>query len=100
MKSTLRIRWTEEASNNLENIVKYLESNWSEKELKSFFLKLEKQLELISIFPQAYPLSALTKKVHRCVFLENLSIYYTIDNEFIVLLSIFDTRQNPKKLKV
>jgi len=100
MKSTLRIRWTEEASDNLENIVKYLESNWSEKELKSFFLKLEKQLELISIFPQAYPLSAIAKKVHRCVFMENLSIYYTIDNEYIVLLSIFDTRQNPVKLKV
>ena len=100
MKNILRIRWTEEASNNLENIVKYLESNWSEKELKSFFLKLEKQLELISIFPQAYPLSAFTKKIHRCVFLENLSIYYIIDNESIILLSIFDTRQNPKKLKL
>ena len=61
MKNILRIRWTEEASNNLENIVNYLESNWSEKKLKSFFLKLGKQLELISIF---------------------------------------DTRQNPKKLKL
>jgi len=47
MKSTLRIRWTEEASKNLESIAKYLESNWSEKELKSFFLKLEKQLEIV-----------------------------------------------------
>lgn len=100
MKNILRIRWSEEASNNLENIVKYFESNWSEKELKSFFLKLEKQLELISIFPQAYPLSAFTNKIHRCVFMENLSIYYIIDNESIILLSIFDTRQDPKKLRV
>lgn len=100
MKSTLKIRWTEEASNNLENIIIYLETNWSEKEIKAFFLKLEKQLELISVFPQAYPLSTLKKNVHKCVFLENLSIYYTIDNEYIVLLSIFDTRQNSNKNKI
>jgi len=100
MKSILKIRWTEEATNNLENIISYLETNWTEKELKSFFTKLEKQLELLSIFPQAYPISIKRKKIHRCVFTKNLTIYYTIDNGFIVLLSIFDTRQHPNKLKI
>ena len=100
MKSILKIRWTEEATNNLENIISYLETNWTEKELKSFFTKLEKQLELLSIFPQAYPISLKRKKIHRCVFTKNLTIYYTIDNGFITLLSIFDTRQHPKKRKI
>ena len=100
MKSILKIRWTEEATNNLENIISYLETNWTEKELKSFFTKLEKQLELLSIFPQAYPISIKRKKIHRCVFTKNLTIYYTIDNGFIVLLSIFDTRQHPNKLQI
>jgi plasmid stabilization system protein ParE len=100
MKSILKIKWTEEAQNNLENIISYLETNWTEKELKSFFTKLEKQLELLSIFPQAYPISIKRKKVHRCVFTKILTIYYTIDKGFIVLLSIFDTRQHPKELKI
>lgn len=99
MKSGLKIRWTEEAANNLENIISYLESNWTEKELKTFFSKLEKQLELILIFPKAYPLSLKKKNVHRCVFSKNLTIYYIVESGFIVLLSIFDTRQNPMKLK-
>ena len=43
MKSGLKIRWTEEATKNLENIIIYLETNWTPKELKKFFQKLEKQ---------------------------------------------------------
>ena len=100
MRSILKIRWTEEATNNLENIILYLEANWSEKELKTFFTKLEKQLELISIFPQAYPISLKRTRVHRCVFTKNLTIYYTVDDGFIVLLSIFDTGQHPRRLKI
>ena len=99
MKNILKIRWTEEATNNLDSIVLYLEANWSENELKSFFRKLEKQLELLSIYPQAYPVSLKRMKVRRCVFTKNLAIYYTVDNGSIILLSIFDTRQHPGKLK-
>ena len=45
MKNGLKIRWTEEATKNLESIIIYLESNWTDKELKRFFQKLEKQME-------------------------------------------------------
>ena len=55
MKSGLKIRWTEEATNNLENIIAYLEANRTSKEITKFFQKLEKQLILLSLFPEAYP---------------------------------------------
>ncbi|MFZ4521838.1 MAG: type II toxin-antitoxin system RelE/ParE family toxin, partial [Bacteroidales bacterium] len=55
MKSGLKIRWTEEATKNLESIITYLESKWTSKELTKFFKKLEKQLLLLSLFPEAYP---------------------------------------------
>jgi len=100
MKSGLKIRWTEEATRNLESIVTYLETNWTEKELKKFFQKLEKQLLILSFFPEAYPISVKKKKVHRCVLAKNHTIYYTIENEYLVLLSIFDTEQSAPKVKV
>jgi plasmid stabilization system protein ParE len=99
MKTGLKIRWTAEATKNLEGIIVYLEANWTSKELKSFFQKFEKQLIIISNFPEAYPLSMEKKKIHRCVFTKHLTISYTIENEFIVLLSIFDTRRQPSKEK-
>jgi len=100
MKSGLKIRWTEEAIHNLECIIEYLESNWTSKEVSRFFVKLEKQIHLLSLFPEAYPLSLKKKNVHRCVFTKNLTIYYTVDNEYLVLLSLFDSRQDPRKVKI
>ena len=100
MKNGLKIRWTEEATKNLENIIIYLETNWTTKELKKFFQKLEKQFLLLSIFPEAYPLSQKKKNIHRCVLTKNLTIYYTVKDDYLVLLSIFDTRQDPVKLKI
>ena len=100
MKSGLKIRWTEESTQNLSTIILYLESKWTAKQLRSFFQKLEKQLLLLSLFPEAYPYSLKRRKIHRCVFSKNLTIYYTIEGEFVVLLSIFDTRQDPLKVKL
>lgn len=99
MKSGLKIRWTEEASKNLDSIITYLEDNWTTKELTRFFTKLEKQISILSIFPEAFPISKKKSRVHRCVFMKQLTIYYTIENEHLVLLSIFDNRQNPNKIK-
>lgn len=99
MKSGLKIRWTEEATKNLDSIISYLENNWTNKELTRFFTKLEKQLSILSIFPEAFPKSKKKSQVHRCVFIKQLTIYYTVENEHIVLLSIFDNRQNPIKIK-
>ncbi len=100
MKSGLKIRWTEEATKNLESIILYLEANWTPKELKRFFQKLEKQLSILSIFPEAYPFSLKRKKIRRCVLTMNLTIYYTVEEDILVLISLFDTRQRPSKAKL
>ena len=100
MKNGLKIRWTDEATKNLESIIIYLESNWTDKELKKFFQKLEKQILILSNFPEAYPLSQNKKGIHQCVLSKNLTIYYKIKEDSIVLISIFDTRQDPDKLKI
>ena len=83
MKSGLKIRWTEEATKNLENIIIYLETNWTPKELKKFFQKLEYQLLLLSLFPEAYPVSLTKKRIHRCVLTKNLTIKKTITNSLL-----------------
>lgn len=46
----LKIIWSEEADFNLDSIIKYLQSNWTEKELKNFSVKLDEQISLIAHF--------------------------------------------------
>jgi plasmid stabilization system protein ParE len=81
MKSGLKIRWTEESTKNLESIIIYLESNWTSKEPTKFFQKLENQLLLLSLFPEAYPFSIRGRKIHRCVLSKNLTIYYPVEDD-------------------
>ncbi len=42
MKNTYKIVWSEEALNGLKEIISYLESKFSEKEIKNFAKKLIK----------------------------------------------------------
>ncbi len=91
------IKWTAEASTNLEEISHYIEEHWTEKEIRKFFIKLEKQLEILAHFPTAYPTSKKHNDIHRCVFTRELTIYYTIQGNTFVLLSVFDVRQDPQK---
>ena len=100
MKSGYDIDWSDEALNNLSQIIHYLETNWTEKELKKFFQRLDKVLLLISKNPQLFSLTNKRKKVRRCIFSKQTSIYYKFEDEKIFLVTLFDNRQDPKKLKL
>ena len=54
MESGYRIIWSKEASFNLDQIISYLESHWTEKEIARFFGSLEKTLQLISQNPYLF----------------------------------------------
>jgi len=100
MKRGFNIIWSDEAKNNLSWIIDYFETNWTEKELKKFFQRFEKILQLISQNPQLFRLTNKRKNVRKCVFSRQTSIYYKFENNKVYLITLFDNRQNPKKLKI
>lgn len=51
MKNGYKILWTDNALNELEKTIEYLEANWTEKELRKLAINLEKTLNLISQNP-------------------------------------------------
>ena len=100
MRSGYSISWADEANNNLDRIINYLEQNWSNKDIVNFFKKLEKRIEIIKQYPQIFPKSQILKNVHCSVLTKQITIYYSVENEIIRILSLFDTRQDPSKLKI
>ncbi len=46
-----KIIWTNEAINNLEEILNYLIENWTQREVSNFKNKLSNQIHLIQQFP-------------------------------------------------
>jgi plasmid stabilization system protein ParE len=99
MKSGYSIIWSDEAKSNLLGLIEYFKLQWTEKELRAFFQKFEKTLELISKNPQLFSPSVKRKNVRKCVFSKQTSIYYKIENSKVYLIALFDNRKNPKQLK-
>jgi len=99
MKNISKVVWSEEANKNLKKIIQYLEENWTEKEIKKFLKKLNKHISIIQLQPDSFP-KANNFNVRRSVVSKQTTIYYSIRQDTLSIVSIFDNRQDPKKLKI
>jgi plasmid stabilization system protein ParE len=100
MRSGYRILWSARASIDLENIIDYLLHRWTENEVKNFVRKLDKRLELISINPRLFSKTNKRKNVRRSVLTKHTVIYYETSTDTVKIITLFDPRQEPGKLKI
>lgn len=99
MIDTFKIIWSRRAYNNLGKIIRYLEENWTEKEIRSFSVELERCLKIIGINPETFPKSNLKPLLRKVVINKQNTLYYSVVGNTVKLVNIFDTRQDPNKLK-
>ena len=99
MKNTYKIIWTNRALSDLKNIIIYLEENWTAKEIQKFASLLDLQLNRLLVHPYLFPVSNRFKKITKSVLTRQVSIFYHVTNREIQIISLFDNRQNPLKLK-
>ena len=98
MASGYQIRWSKRALKRLANILAYLETRWSEKEIRHFVTKLDRRLELIRKNPETYPFIDEARGVRMSVLTKQTTIYYR-DNKAkraIEIVTLFDNRSKPK----
>ncbi len=100
MTNTYKLIWSDEALEGLKEIIAYLENKFSEKDVKKFAKKLDRQLEIIQTNPESFPFSPKSKTVRRSIIAKLTSIYYAIDKDTVKLISIIDNRKNPHSLKI
>ena len=100
MKNGYKILWTDNAINELARTIEYLESNWTEKELRNLAANLEKTLNLISQNPFIFQASDSKKEIRRAVILSFNTLYYKVNKNSVEIVSFFSNRQNPKKRKL
>jgi len=99
MKNICSVVWSEEAVENLSKTLHYLEENWTEKEIRKFAVKIEKLISIIEIHPDSFP-EAAKSNVRKAVLTRQVTLYYYVDNNVIYIITLFDSRQNPEKLKL
>ncbi len=99
MENIYRAIWSDEALNNLKGIIEYLEKNWTKKEIVKFVYLLEKRISVVVLNPFSFPIVNHSKKIRKAVVSKQVSIFYLPDTSQIYILSLFDNRRNPDRIK-
>ena len=94
-----RIEWSLEAQTNLNNVIAFLENEWTEKELRNFSKRLETQLLIIQQTPEIYKNSLRKEGLRECLVTKHSTLFYSYDDEKLHIVTIFDNRQDPEKLE-
>tara|TARA_R110002096_G_scaffold214462_1_gene402153 strand:- start:227 stop:529 length:303 start_codon:yes stop_codon:yes gene_type:complete len=97
----MKVFLSELAESKLLKLNDYLLENWNLKTRDKFIEKLSEKMKQISIQPQSCPESSEFKGLYKCVVTKQTTFYYRISTELkeVEVITIFDTRQNPEKLK-
>ena len=90
--------WTREAEKSLDDILDYLESNWTEKEIRKFFISLEHCLSEIQAHSNSQKNSLRKEGTKEYQHSEQATIFYTFDENNVYLLKIWSNRMNPNSL--
>ena len=98
MESNFRILWSDEAVRNLEDILDYLTSRWTEREISNFKVQLSKQLDFITQFPYMFPSSEQNERLRKAVMSKQTIIFYEVKEGVINIAYLFNTRQDPSQI--
>ena len=96
--------WSEFAETQLDEIFEYYATNISENTAQKIAISILNQTEKLSESPfigQEEELLLNRKQSYRYLIYTNYKIIYTVDlsNNFVKISDIFDSRQNPIKIK-
>lgn len=93
----LEIKWSVKADFSLDELIEYLELEWSEKVVHGFMQKLYDFLDVLQEFPEIGSMQYPQRDIRGFVLTKQITVFYKVENEQIILLDFFDNRSNPVK---
>ena len=95
----LEIVWTKRAENGYDRIIKYLEENFTEREIKKFLQASREFFELLKQYPEMLKKTKHCKNVYRGPINKHTILTYRIKprKKEIELINIRSSRQKPLK---
>jgi len=79
----------EEAIQNLEEIIDYLTTSWTQREVDNFKSKRSKQIELIQRNPGMFPVSTFQPRLRKAVLSRQTSVFYETRDNVIYIAYLF-----------
>jgi len=97
----MKVFLSELAESKLLKLSEYLLENWDLTTRDKFISKLTERIKQITLQPDSCPASSEFDNLYKCVVTKQTTFYYrvSLDKKEIEIITIFDTRQHPAKLK-
>lgn len=95
----LEIVWSDEANQQLDEIIAHFEEYWTEKEISNFFIRLEEGLAAIKESPHRYNNSLRKPGTKEFVLSPHTTIFYTYDTSHLYILLLWPNRRDPQGLE-
>jgi plasmid stabilization system protein ParE len=93
------IIWSPAAESDLKSVLSYLDEKWSALVVNQFINKVDSFVSLIAEEPKLFPIINKKHNVRKCVLTKQNTLFYRENKDSIDIIRLFDTRQDPKKLK-
>jgi plasmid stabilization system protein ParE len=95
-----RLIWSDRSLTEYDDLIAYLFEHWSEEIALRVMLEIDQTVLHIQTSPEHFPFYSKKRKIKRCVASPQTSIYFKVYDDTLEILTIFDNRQSPRKLKL
>lgn len=94
----MEVFWSEDARWDYDQNIAFLIREWSVEAAEGFKHRVNQVLNFIKQTPQLYPISEF-RGLRRAVITRQITLYYRVENESIVLVRFWNTYQNPDNIE-
>ncbi len=93
----LEIYWSKRADKKFDEIIDYLLANWNEQVAQEFIKRVYDFLDILVDFPEIGTIERKKNVIRGFTIVKQISIFYIVDKNKIIILNFFGTRQDPLK---
>ena len=95
-----KVLWTKNAYSDFAGIVFFIKDTFGKKSAEDFVNHLDSVIKIISSFPQIGRIIHTEKQIRALLISKQVKLIYRLKSGTIIILNLFDTRQNPDKMQV
>lgn len=95
----IELKWSKKADKKFDKILDYLSAEWGDQVTKNFIKKAYDFFDLLMNYPEIGSMENKEKGIRGFTITKQVNIFYRIKNDTIIILDLFDNRQDPKKKK-
>jgi len=93
----LKIVWSKRAYQKFDQITSYIQAKWGEKPTREFISKVFDFLEILSEYPELGSLENKENNIRGFTIVRQVTIFYRISGDRIVIVLFFDNKQSPTR---